>query len=78
MRPVCSNKPRPSVHKGPKGSQHWLRDVHHIADGPKTLCGRDASDWLTIDATVADSLASPHCCVRCAALAAANPHHKGE
>lgn len=47
---VCSNRPRPSVHKTGKGHQHWRRDVHHIAEQNlrRTLCNRDASDWLII------------------------------
>lgn len=54
MRLVCSNKPRPSVHKGAKGNQFWKRDVHHIARQDKrTLCKIDASEWLDMGIYIA-------------------------
>lgn len=59
---VCSNRPRPSVQKGAKGNQWWKRDVYHIAGAEKqTLCGLDASEWLTIGEVTPDE----NCCVRC-------------
>lgn len=65
---VCSNRPRPSVQNNhSKGSQWWARDIWHVkGDGGKTLCGRGASDWLTIGEIKIDG----HCCTRCAAKAA--------
>lgn len=63
MEMTCSNKPRPSVHKGAKTGQHWLRNVHHIKAGDKTLCGRNASEWLTFEANID----APDLCKRCAA-----------
>lgn len=66
---VCSAKPRPSVHNNhSKGSQHWARDVYHLAGADnRTLCGRDRSEWLTIG----EIEISDDCCVRCARIAAA-------
>lgn len=67
---VCSNKPRPSVQKGPKGNQHWRRDVHHARHSGKlfTLCHIEASDWLVIDSPFrADD---PNLCKHCARVVA--------
>ncbi|MDR7032401.1 hypothetical protein [Mesorhizobium sp. BE184] len=69
LRAVCSNRPRPSVQKGPKGNQWWKRDVWHLADTSiATLCGVRCGDWLTITPTPA---INSDCCVRCAAIAKA-------
>lgn len=43
-------------------------EVHHLMDPAtkRTLCGRDASDWLRIDsANFESALASAFCCARC-------------
>lgn len=67
MQLICSNKPRPSVQKGAKGSQFWRPDVHHITqDTRKTLCGVDASDWLAIGPYIPAADDNPHLCRRCA------------
>lgn len=64
---ICSNKPRPMVQSSRSyslktGESAWGRDVWHIkGDGMKTLCGRDASEWLIIGETEIDW----HCCTRC-------------
>jgi hypothetical protein len=83
-RLVCSNRPRPQVQSSYAkwGGGGWNRDTHHAAidDGKplhrsssgRTLCGRDARDWLVIDGkngmTPAAAAASePHdLCKRCA------------
>src|ERR1700733_10081692 len=62
---VCSQKPRPSVQKGPKGNQFWKRDVHHIAREKKTLCGIDASDWLAFAKFTPQAADDPNLCTRC-------------
>lgn len=67
---TCSNQPRPSVQKGAKGHQHWSRDVFHLrhAEASRTLCNRDASEWLTMDGVTAQEAESnPHLCERCRA-----------
>lgn len=63
---VCSAKPRPSVQKGPKGNQHWRRDVHHARNSGKkfTLCYVETRGWLVIDSVFrADD---PNLCKHCA------------
>lgn len=69
---VCSAKPRPSVQKGAKGHQWWLRDVFHLRETPdanKTLCGRDCSEWLSMDSREKDEVKKDHhCCKRCVAI----------
>ena len=64
---TCSNRPRPSVQRGAKGHQHWGRDVFHLrrSDEKRTLCNRDASEWLVVDAQEPE--ASGHLCERCRA-----------
>lgn len=64
MIAVCSVSSRPSVQKGPKGAQHWARDVYHLADdgSSTTLCGRSREDWLTIGTI---ERLDVHCCVLC-------------
>jgi len=67
---VCSAKPRTSVQNNHArfGSQWWARDVYHIQGEPgRTLCGRDASEWLTIGEIEAPD---HNCCARCAKAAA--------
>ncbi len=67
---TCSAKPRPSVQKGAKGHQHWKRDVFHmrLADQYRTLCGLDASEWLTITGlTSQEAWLSSNLCARCRA-----------
>ena len=55
-----------SVHKGPKGSEWWRRSVHHLTeDGARTLCGRDCTEWLTMDVSIEDAIKSQHLCERC-------------
>lgn len=67
MIAVCTNKRRPSVQKGSKGSQWWARDPYHIQGAPgTTLCGLDSRDWLVIGELVPDA----DCCRRCAKKAA--------
>ena len=69
---TCSNRPRPSVHNShSKGHQWWAREVHHLmrTGDTKTLCGRDAKEWLFMDGPVEELLANPNCCVRCMAAA---------
>lgn len=70
MQVVCSNKPRPSVgtsnRRTATGAAAWGRDVHHLAESGKTLCGRDASDWLVMDIPVESAKADHNCCARCA------------
>lgn len=62
VRAVCSNRPRPSVHKGAKGNQYWKRDVWHIQkSGVTTLCGIDCSEWLRIGDIEIDD----NCCEKC-------------
>lgn len=66
---MCSPRPRPSVQKGAKGHQWWLRDIFHLVDlsTRKALCGRDASEWLKIDDLAAQTaIENTHCCTRCA------------
>ena len=60
---ICSARPTPSVQGGSKfGHQYWKKDVWHIqADNKKTLCGRDASNYLTIGPVEPDQ----HLCDRC-------------
>lgn len=71
INPVCSNRPRPSVHSNSTshGNQYWARDVFHAkGSAGKTLCGVATSDWLVLDPmprTVA--VADQHFCRRCAA-----------
>lgn len=61
---VCSNRPRPSVQRGARGSQWWRRDVWHIAGANgRTLCGVDTADWLTIGETEINE----SCCAKCRA-----------
>lgn len=61
---VCSNRPRPTVQRNGKGSQWWTRDVYHIqGEAKRTLCGRDASEWLTIGPIAGTD---NDCCARCA------------
>lgn len=69
---VCSNKPRPSVHRSGKGHQHWRRDVHHVQAPPsvagrdmRTFCSRDASEWLLIGPITADSASDHNLCKKC-------------
>ena len=66
---LCSNRPRPSVQKGAKGNQHWMRDVFHAAgENNKTLCGVATDGWLRIETRPAPvALADQHFCRRCAA-----------
>lgn len=65
---TCSDKPRPSVHKGAKGHQWWSRDVYHVQHSDMTtLCGRDCSDWLRMEPReAAEVLEDHHLCRRCA------------
>lgn len=59
---VCSARPRPSVQKGAKGHQWWKRDVWHIDRGDRrTMCGINASEWLTIG----EIEINESCCVKC-------------
>lgn len=60
---VCSNKPRPSLQNNhSKGSQHWRRDVWHIAAAfGLTKCGRVMNDWLVIGQIEIDN----DCCKQC-------------
>lgn len=70
---VCSNKPRPSVHRSGKGHQHWKRDVHHIATVndsgrlERTLCNINASEWLVMgDGSIPSTYADDgDLCQRC-------------
>lgn len=72
---VCSARQRATTQNSshPKGSQWWGRDVYHAAladDKSRTLCGRDSSEWLTINRDVnaeamADALNDFHFCTRC-------------
>lgn len=66
---VCSNRPRPSVQKGAKGNQHWRRDVFHLAESGRTLCGRDASEYLTIQIKTDAAMTSTDLCTRCVHVA---------
>lgn len=67
--PVCSNRPRPSVHsnRSPFGSQHWAKDVFHaFGDNGKTMCGVKIDGWLRLDPMpVADAKADRNFCSRC-------------
>jgi len=67
MEMVCSDKPRPSVQKGAKGSQWWRRDVFHIRNrgAAKTMCGRLALGWLVIGKLEPTDLQNPDCCKKC-------------
>lgn len=65
MQLVCSNKPRPSVHRTGKGHEHWRRDVHHIASKSVTLCGIDASEWLVMGPCNEDAKDNVDLCKRC-------------
>lgn len=68
MQLVCSNRPRPSVHKTGKGHQHWRRDVHHVqlyADLKRTCCGMDASEWLVVGECTRNSMDDTNLCARC-------------
>lgn len=69
MIAVCSNNPRPSVQKSGKGHQHWKREVFHFAvdKGGRTLCGKDASEWLVIGDATKEHAENSHCCARCSA-----------
>ena len=65
---TCSNRPRPSVQKGAKGSQYWRKEMFHMryADQKRTLCSCDANDWLTMDGmSAADALENPYLCGSC-------------
>lgn len=69
---ICSNKPRPSVHRTGKGHQSWRPDVHHIQAPPsiagrdkRTMCSRDSSDWLVIGPVTADAASDHNLCKRC-------------
>lgn len=56
-------------------------DVHHLVDSKtkRTLCNRDASDWLEIDADPEGAAESSHCCRRCAErYSPAHPNPTGE
>lgn len=65
---TTSNRPRPSVQKTGKGHQWWRREVHHVLVGDRTACGRDAFEWLRMDARDrATALLDDNLCVRCAA-----------
>jgi hypothetical protein len=72
---VCSNRPRPSVQHGrtwgyKTGAALWGRDVYHArGDENRTLCGRVANDWLTLDdgdLTKEKALADDNFCHQCA------------
>ena len=65
LESVCSNRQRPSVHKGSKGNQWWRREVFHlrVIGQAKTVCGRDAADYLVIGKW-ADS-EDTNCCKIC-------------
>jgi hypothetical protein len=67
---VTSPRGPARVHTGRKGgNQHWARDVHHLVGGDRlrTLCGRHAGDWLTLDGIeVATAAVDHNCCTRCA------------
>lgn len=73
VTPTCSNKPRPSVQHGrgfyKTGEAARGRDVFHIQkSGMATLCGRDCSEWIRMDARpAAEAKADKDCCARCAA-----------
>lgn len=62
---VCSNKP--------SGRNHGNAELFHItSDRMKTLCGRDCSEWLTLDdKPLDDAVSNGYCCSRCAKKAAA-------
>lgn len=55
---------RTLYHKGGGG------EVHHIVDPTtkRSLCGRDASEWLMIDDASETLIASPFCCARCSTV----------
>lgn len=55
---VCSNKPKSFKGAGDDGT-------HHIAMYGKTLCGRDAGEWFTMEISVMAALESAYCCRRC-------------
>lgn len=80
MQLVCSNKPRPSVHKSGKGHEHWRRDVHHLTKFPSvglhktTLCNRDASEWLVIGDVNPQSAYDHNLCKRCLRKLMEPPH----
>lgn len=73
IRPACSNKVRPSVHKGSKGNQWWTREVYHaMKSGITTYCGIDASNFLRMDQMpIAHARADDNFCKRCAVQCAA-------
>lgn len=64
---ICSNRPRPTLQKAGKGSQFWVRDVHHISnESCGTLCGRWAGDYLVIQTMpVAEALKDHNLCEKC-------------
>lgn len=65
---TCTAKPRPMTQGSRSymlktGEAAWGRDVWHIMGGDKhTLCGRDASEWLTWESEEV----SHDTCTRCA------------
>jgi hypothetical protein len=71
LKAVCSPRGDSRVQRTNRGHQWWSRDVHHIADNNRTLCGRNASDWLTLDIGLNDARESANCCTRCRATLAA-------
>lgn len=46
-------------------------EIHHLVDVTtrRTLCGRDASGWISVDMEPAAAAASAYCCATCATKA---------
>lgn len=74
---MCSNKPRARSGTRKNAHQWWGREVHHVVTDArdKTLCGRDATEWLVISGiSIREATLSKNCCVFCARLfEAVNP-----